>query len=469
MQGMEALLAPIVWSIATPILVRRLGLETYGQWIVALSLLGLSMLANAGAFESFLVSWPHYRGQGASKKNASNAIALAGLLGLAATTAFIFGVCAGYVANFVSYEQLFPLLILSISIPVKYIDTILQGILISDGKFIAASSTNALANSGATIASVLLVLVWPNLYALAIAQVLAVLSAASFKMWYTRELSGGFWKSEPSEVLKLAREVKKTFLGLWSQSASGVIIASVDKPIVAMVCGDGVVGVYAILQRLSAQVHAVLAQPASMYVPWLATLSANRESAKFERTYRDYERLLFALSLSVYTCVAVGLCKILALWLGHSVEIQIIPLAFACLYKALVNSASCSSAYALKALRQTDLIARNSFYNMVVSISLTLILGYYFGVTGVAVALVLATILPITLELDLERILNGANWMIWKKIGVKYALGISVFATAAAIGSAYRTSVWTLSSVPLGCAAGIWIVARWRIRPVHCG
>jgi O-antigen/teichoic acid export membrane protein len=292
-----------------PILIRSLGLEEYGLWTLASSILGVVLLAEGGLSTATTV----FVSQDLTKKDNSLSetitVSLVAMFVLAGLAVLVLYLCSGFVtswypalSNFQSITLFHSLQVGAFVVWCKLFQQVFIGIE-------QAYQRYDLINIIGTISSILTslgmaVVVLSSGKTLQIMQYQLLVSALLLLIHFylvSQLVKGAGIKFQLT--LSKALEIGKYSLMMWITSIGGVLFTRVDRLVIGSILGSAYLGVYSTITDIASQINSISAMAVQ---PMISSLS-NEPDIKSTSTQRKVNRYLLA---NLYISLVLGLVLI---------------------------------------------------------------------------------------------------------------------------------------------------------------
>ncbi len=461
MSERKALARNVVWNwagmatemlagfLVMPFLVRHLGTEGYGLWVLIASLTGYFGLLDLGTRSSVGRHMAFHRARrepGRVNEMLSTALAILGASSLVAL--------AGTVAALLAFNHLFAVppadlpaarialalvgLNLALSLPLSAFDASLWSFQRFDllnavdipGIMLRAGLTFALVGTG------------HGLVALGGLTLGVTLATGLTKVALCYRIEPGL-RAQPSLVRRSAARTLAGY-GVWSfvLSVGRIVASQVTPAIVGARLGITPVAVYSVALRLVGYANSLFATGTGVFTPMVAALQAGGDHARQQRLFLEGSRYAAALSVFIVTCMLALGGPFLALWMGPKMADAVPLIGILALGEALPLSQWMSTSLLLGVNRHR-LQAQTCVIENAVVLTLAFLLAPVYGLTGVC----LAVAIPGTLCRGVLQMLYACR-----------AIGLPVWRYLAEA---------TLPAAAAGLlpALGLLVLVRWR--PPH--
>ena len=174
--------------------------------------------------------------------------------------------------------------------------------------------------------------------------------------------------------------------------ASLLVVARVDTIIVGLVAGLPAAGIYAVGQKIPLAVHMVLGPTTKLFFPYSAELAARREAAALRGAFLFGSRLSLAIALPLCLTFGVLATPVLLAWVGRDFA-DAAPVVILLLAAVAVWAATRIGLLLLQGMGEAKVPALIHAGEAALNVVLSVALGLAFGITGVALATLIAAVL----------------------------------------------------------------------------
>ncbi len=324
----EYVLIPLLYLAATPFLVKRLGPDLYGLWMLINSIAGMAGALNFGFGDSTLRFVSMYRGRGE-------------------TTSIVRGIRTAYSASLliamVAGSLLFlcsPLLVSIFQIPsggtilaiqslqlgaallaLQVIESVFKGVFQGHERYDLSAMVSVGVRGTILLSAVVLVLDGCGLREILLASVAISLFGLVIQGEIVHRLINATpWKPQFDTI-----ELQRMFgfgVYAWLQSAGGMIFGQADRMVIGSMLGMSALTVYSVCLQLAQQIHAFVSAGFSVLFPMI---SRRMETVMIGNLHAE-ARSLILVNLLVSIVLAVPVIffgdSILELWMGHDFMVQ---------------------------------------------------------------------------------------------------------------------------------------------------
>lgn len=321
---------PVMMLLAAPLLLRELGAQQYGTWMLVNSIAAAASGLGGGFGDGATRYVSLYRGCG------DRAGAVRTLLAVLSVNC-AFGVLSA-IAMIASAPWLIghvfsvdPSLRTAAVVAIR-ISAVLLVVRFAEAVFIAAVrgceryrpmvAISIIARTTVTVAAVALALTGYGLVAILWATLLIGIGSLSGQGWLAHRVlhAAGIWRQ--SQLWVGVREVSSFGSFTWLKSSLGILIGYADRLLVAALLGTGPLAYYALCNQLTQPIHALMASAFNFIFPNFSAQSASGRWSETSSRYRNASSVAAAFVIAFCVTMVVGAKLILRLWLGAAVAAQ---------------------------------------------------------------------------------------------------------------------------------------------------
>lgn len=173
--------------------------------------------------------------------------------------------------------------------------------------------------------------------------------------------------------------------------ASLLAVARLDTIIVGLVAGLPAAGIYAVGQKIPLAVNQLLGPTTKLFYPHSAELSARRETGALRSAFLIGNRLSLALALPLCLAFAVLATPVLDAWVGPDF-VDAAPVVAILLGAIAVWSVTRIGLLMLQGMGEAKTPALIHLGEAILNVVLSVVLGLAYGITGVALATLIAAV-----------------------------------------------------------------------------
>lgn len=383
----------------TPVLANGLGPQQYGIWALAGSMALYLELFEFGFGAATIKYVAGYAAVGDSRMM-RRAIAtsfwtltlpgaLTLLLGAAIAYAFpaVFDELSADTARAAQIVILLVALDLAISIPG---DTF-GGVLLGLQRYDLTNLTLVATSIGQAIGWAVVLATGGGLVELAIVTVALSLVGQLSRFVLAYRLVGGISLSPRHFDRGLLKPYARLSVWLALTDASLLTVARLDTIIVGLVAGLPAAGIYAVGQKIPLAVNMLLGPTTRLFFPHSADLSARRDTSALRGAFLVGNRLSLGLALPLCLTLGVLAAPVLNAWVGPDFS-DAAPVVVLLLAAIAVWALTRIGLLMLQGMGEARVPALIHVGEAVINVVLSVILGLSFGVTGVALATLIAAV-----------------------------------------------------------------------------
>lgn len=320
---MEVVLYPIGLVIATPLFIHHLGIDQYGVWVLANSIIASIGVLNVGLAEATIKYVSKYKAlnnTGAIYKVVQSSYTI--YLGLSVLLVSI-GMVIGYVIGEVQWFEITPVTrelmryivpIGCITLSIKFIEQVFTATFKGFERYDISAQLLMISKGAILVSNVILVvmgfsLVYVFLFT-AVISALMLLVEAFFVKRYVPQF--GF---TPRLDVKIAKEVVGFGIWSWLQLGFSMGVSQLDKFIVASFAGVKTLAFYSLGFMVYSQLHNVFTACSNWLFPFFSTKIAKNENVT--HIYHQARGILLIAALSIILVLYLVKDLIFPLWLGQ--------------------------------------------------------------------------------------------------------------------------------------------------------
>jgi O-antigen/teichoic acid export membrane protein len=398
----EYVALPLGMLLATPLLLRHLGLAQFGIWMLASAAITSSNLISTGFGDAALKYASMYRTDSKRFENTLR-VNLTINLALGATLALLLWCGAPYAAGSIFKitaglrgDAIAAFRIGSLILLLRCIEGVLIGALRSHERYGPAVQISIASRSAIVLAACFLVWRGHGIVAIMAATLCAVAISVVVQMIVVRVQIARI-KLIPSFDRTAFKEVFSFGGFSWLQAVAGCVFNQADRLLVGALLGASSVGYYSVCVQAAQPIHGLLAAGLHFLFPHLSARLSTAPTAQLRGVVASVFRVNVIAAIILCLAVVIFSKLILRLWMGPAFAAQawmvlsIIALSFGFL------SLNVTAHYALLALAHVRLVALLNLLGGAAMLVAMLLLAPRFGLAGAAAGRLLYG--PITLLL----------------------------------------------------------------------
>lgn len=398
----EYVALPLAMLLATPLLLRHLGLAQFGIWMLASAAVTSSNLISTGFGDAALKYASMYRSdserfENTLRVNLTINLALGGLLALLLwcgspyAVGSVFKINAGLRGDAVTAFRIGSLILL-----LRCIEGVLIGALRSHERYGPAVQISVVSRSAIVVAACFLVWQGHGIVAIMVATLCTVAMSVVVQMVVVRILIARI-KFIPWFDRRAFKEVFGFGGFSWLQAVAGCVFNQGDRLLVGALLGASSVGYYSVCVQAAQPIHGLIAAGLHFLFPHLSARLSTAPTSQLRGVVEAVFRLNVLASMILCLPLVIFSKLILRLWMGAAFAAQawmvlsIIALSFGFL------SLNVTAHYALLALSHVRLVALLNLLGGVAMLVAMFLLAPRLGLAGAAAGRLLYG--PITLLL----------------------------------------------------------------------
>jgi O-antigen/teichoic acid export membrane protein len=394
---------PLLMIVAAPVLLKALGAQQYGVWMLVNSVAATAGGLGGGVGDAATRFISMYHGRGDHEgvvRSLLASLAINGTLGLllAISTIVVAPFLFGHVfrvGQVFQHDAIVATRIGAVILCLRFPEAVFVSALRAHQyyrRFVLVSvisrvlllgSTITLSINGFGLVAILLATLATGLLSFA-AQAASVARMLKIRTWRNANLRIG------------VREIAHFGIFTWLKSALGVLFGYADRLLIAAVLGPTPLAYYTLCSQITQPIPTALVYGFNFLFP---TISSQSASGKWEATRRSYRNaVLVSATIVVFVCVPmiVAARHILTLWLGSAVANNYHGVLVALVVGNGLVAISIVPLYGALALGHSRELAAVNLVAGVVSLSIGYVLMRNIGIVGVALAKVIAGLVLLT-------------------------------------------------------------------------
>jgi len=387
------LLEIIIGFLLLPFLIEELSTETYGLWILVMSIvsfLGLMTLGLSSAVQRFLSMEISVKNYIEYQKTTSSSIFVFLILGFFCI--FVSYLISTFSANFVTQENLVNdfqtlIILMGCNIAIKFFSTPFRAALTAEFKFITVSTIDILTLIIKTFLTLLFIHndmgVVSLGYALIIGEASGNLMLARIA---SKKLKAFKFSFQHLDKIKI-KELFKFSINSFIASLGDMFRFPIDNIIISSFIGLSFVTIYSIPVRLLSYANAFILQSLNVLQPMFAKLHAENKVEELRNKFEFANHLSFCLAGLLASGLFVFGENFIELWINQYDEISILIIILP--VTLLVGISQQPTIMILYAINKHKYYAYQNIIESVFNIILSLIFLQYWGIYGVAIGTVL--------------------------------------------------------------------------------
>lgn len=415
----ETALLPLLWVIATPIFITRLGVEQYGLWMLVNALTGLGGGAlGLGLADATIKFVSKYRALGQEQKVIQvirGTITIYAVLGLVTGAVVFFSaeLMATRLFNIAPGELALGILALQIAglgMFIRFFDDVFRSVIYACERHDLNARITMVVQVATMIVNIVLVLLGYSLIAV-LAVTFALLAAGVVvKATLTRRRFIPGLSLLPTWRLPETRSIVRFGFYAWMQSLLRLVQGNVDRFVIASLVSVGALSYYTVALRLAEIVHMVLARATSFIFPMVSRLIEAGELTHLRTIYNRATFVIVVLTGACITPLFLFGYSIFDVWMGEAFAMEATLVLYIILAKFMFHPLGIVNH---QFLMGADLVRLNVLFMTVtapIMIALMFLLIPQYGIAGAAMAKLVSIPSVILLRMVSEKqIFNRYN------------------------------------------------------------
>ncbi|HSY13517.1 MAG TPA: oligosaccharide flippase family protein [Verrucomicrobiae bacterium] len=389
---------PAIMLIAAPLLLRTLGVQQYGTWMLVNSIAATASGLGGGFGDGATKYVSMYRSSGDHNGAArSVAAVLAVNCAFGLLSAVIMIACAPWLIGHVfavgpnlRHAGIVALRVSAALLVVRFAEAVFTCALRGCEQYRPMVAISVVARTSVTLSALALALRGHGLIAIFWATLAIGLLSLACQAWLAHRTlkTDGSW-----HALDLRTGIRDVFsfgAFTWLKSTFGILTGYADRLLVAGLLGTGPLAFYALCNQLTQPIHALMASAFNFIFP---NFSAQTASGRWSETAHRYRVASASATLVVLTICATmiaGAKTILRLWLGNAVAGQYHGLLIAMVIGNGLLALSVVPHYAALALGRSRALVFVNLGAGVLSLAVAYILIRSVGLMGAGFAKIIA-------------------------------------------------------------------------------
>jgi O-antigen/teichoic acid export membrane protein len=454
----EIVTVTLISLALTPYLIKHLGDENYGLWLLILSTLGwfnFIDLGFASAVKREIAIALEKRDNQRINIVFSVAVVLFGTLGVVAASCILILALVPELLGITIESQETAVIALSILAIKVLLDFIMNSF---HGFFTAylrmdIDANISLLNTMIKSALVFYLVVDLNIYGAVIATIAADIVAHCLKVYYAKKLNNGFRFS-----LKFVsfNEIKNLFSyskHLVAAGIANIILKRSDPVVISHIMGLKFVALYGVINNLINQIERLVIAIVGVFNPMLNRLVAR--NGAIDDVFKHIVDVNFFVVILLYTPLAILAEDFIFLWIGSEYA-QYASLASILGFAYICKSISRPIGAVLLAQANHKLMSLVSLFGALLNISLSIIFAHQWGLFGVAIATAISFFISeVVLNLWLLRRYNDFSII---RPGLKFIVLALTYISIVLIGKLTFELLDPLTWFELIFSAGIIVI-----------
>lgn len=322
--SVDYLVLPVLWLVATPVFVSRLGVDGYGIWALANTFMGLNGVFAFGLSDATIRYVSKYRALndegGVVRVIRSTLTMYVVLATLAASVAFVSAPFLAGVVFKVAQENtdlaVVALRVAGFGIVARFVDSVFRSAVHGFERYDIPARVSMLTNTATIIINVFLLLAGCGLITVLLISVLTLTVAALVNAILLKRLLLPRLNIVPLLDREALREIFSYGLYSWSQGLTSMLQSQLDRLLIATLLGTSALAYYTICLQLAQQIHTFPARLMSFLFPLASRLNEQGGSNQLRRLYFRGSGAVTVLAVSIGLPLFLLSHSILTVWMG---------------------------------------------------------------------------------------------------------------------------------------------------------
>ena len=323
--SLDYLLLPILWIIATPILVSKLGTEQYGIWTLANTFMGLSTVFAFGLGDATIKYVSKYRAlddEAGIVRVIRSTLTMYTIFGLAAGL-IIFSAAPLLVSTVFSTIQadnaalaVAALRVGAFGIIVRFIDGVFAAGMQGFERYDLSSKISMIVTALVVAGNVGLVLAGFGIREMLMTSIGILFTGALVKSFILKRQLVPSLVIAPLFDLTTLKEIFSFGVYSWVQSLSYMLLGQADKFIITSLLGPSALTYYAICLQLAQQIHTLISRATSFLFPLASVVKEKGDTERLKNFYFKGIHFTTILGVAIGFPMFMLSHSILTLWMG---------------------------------------------------------------------------------------------------------------------------------------------------------
>jgi len=401
---------PIGMLIVAPLVLHNLGLDQYGVWALATAAASTGGILASGFGDANI---QHVAGRRGTGNELALIVAVRSMMGINLALGLLFSVVGWMISPFAAAQMtmgnaqlqhscLWSLRIASLLMTARAIESVCISTQRAFERYGAAVRVSIAVRLMALAASAGLTFPFHNVIAMVAATGCLTVAGLWLQLVHLRHLL-----SAKSLTPLLDPEAIRSLFGFgafsWLQAVAGVIFSQVDRLILGVSLGAGVVASYTLSTQMALPIFGFAASGLHFLFPYLShRLSSSRSvSIKIPLLVSFACNVVFV-GVSTTSLLLFG-DHILRVWAGSAIAQDSAPILSMIIWSSALLGLNVTATYALLALGRVQIVTWFNLAGGTVMLLLMLLLTPRMGIRGVAIARVSYALIPLLLYIPLVR------------------------------------------------------------------
>ena len=323
--SLDYLLLPILWIIATPILVSQLGTDRYGIWTLANTFMGLTGVFAFGLGDATIKYVSKYRAlndESGVVRVVRSTLTMYTIFGLAAAL-IIFSAAPLLVRTVFSTIQadnaalaVAALRVSAFGTMVRFIDGVFAAGMHGFERYDLAAKISMIITTLIVAGNVGLVLLGFGVREMLMTSITLVLIGALVKSFILKRQLVPSLVIAPLFDLTTLKEIFSFGVYSWVQSLSYMLLGQADKIIITSLLGPSALTYYAICLQLAQQIHTLISRATSFLFPLASVIKEQGDTKRLQNFYFKGIHFTTIMGVAIGFPIFMLSHTILTLWMG---------------------------------------------------------------------------------------------------------------------------------------------------------
>jgi O-antigen/teichoic acid export membrane protein len=401
---------PIGMLVVAPVVLRNLGLEQYGVWALATAAASTGGIIASGFGDANIQHVATQRGAG---NEGALVVTVRSMMGINLLLGIVLSAIGWTIAPFAAAHMalghaqlqrscLWSLRIASLLIAMRAVESVCISTQRAFERYGAAVRVSIAVRLLALVASAGLAFLFHSVIAMVVATGCLTLAGLWLQLVPLKRLL-----SATSLMPGFDREAIQSLFGFgafsWLQAVAGVVFSQIDRLLLGVFLGAGVVASYALSAQLALPIFGFTASGLHFLFPYLSHRLSSPNSTSIKRPlFVSLACNALFVGLST-TCLLVVGDRILRVWAGAAIAQGSTPILSILIWSSALLGLNVTATYTLLALGRVQIVTWFNLAGGVVMLLLILLLTPRMGVRGVAIARLSYTLFPLLLYIPLIR------------------------------------------------------------------
>lgn len=391
--GAEYVAMPVTMLLATPFLLHRLGVASYGLWMLTTAAITSSGFISTGFGDAALKYAATYRGQ-SDRKRLQDTLRVSLTINLvlgSALALLMWCLAPAAVRQLLKVDQTFygsalvVFRIAAVVLLIKSVESVFVGALRAFERYGPAVQINIASRILTILCACALVIAGRGVVAILLATLVIAIVSALAQMIAVRVVAGALILYPSINQAAFAEVFNFGFFS-WLQALAGCIFNYADRLLIGFMLGVSSVAYYSICVQAAQPIHGLIAAGLHFLFPHLSNRMSTASSARDLRPV--IVRILainVALAVALTLPLAVFSKLVLRLWMGPAVSQQAWMVLSVVAVGYCLLAFNITGHYALLALGEVRLVSMLNVLGGVVMLAGVILLAPRMGVVGAAI------------------------------------------------------------------------------------